>query len=288
MQQLALRSAPSAVPRPRPAAAPRAVARVAPPRRAAPARPSLAAAATGPKTLESAIIAPTPVKGEEVRGEGGGGVPAAPPRRGLGRLARRRPALCAHRHAHDACLPAMGSGSAETRLSPRMPPCRRRDAPPARRPHPILPRPPPQTEWYALVASAGFMLHDVQNEAFPEQLRERRRLFSDKGRAPDFFLVSQPAWLDAALGPRAASVARPAVALVSTDRVWITFMKLRLDRVLQCEVGRCAPAAALASAGPPPDFPPLDRAPGAGPWMAPYPPYKPGWWSVFMDYEGLV
>ena len=131
------------------------------------------------------------------------------------------------------------------------------------------------------------MLHDVQNEAFPEQLRERLRLFKEKGRAPDFFLVSQPAWLDTSLpAADAARVRRPAVALVSTDEVWITFMKLRLDRVLgPVELGAMTPATALASAGPPPDFAPLDRSPEAGPWTAPYSPYKPGWWNVFMDTE---
>ena len=127
------------------------------------------------------------------------------------------------------------------------------------------------------------MLHDTQNEAFPEQLRERLRLFKEKGRAPDFFLVSQPAWLDAKLGADAQRVRRPAVALVSTDEVWILFMKLRLDRVLNVELGEMTPAEALASAGPPPDFAPLDRSPEAGPWTAPYSPYKPGWWNVFTE-----
>ena len=157
------------------------------------------------------------------------------------------------------------------------------------RPDLIPPFPPPtQTAWFALVASAEFMLHDVQNEAFPEQLRERLRLFGEKSRPRDFFLVSQPTWLDAKAGAAAPRVRRPAVALVSTDEVWIKFMKLRLDRVLEVELGEMTPAEALASSGPPPDFAPLDRSPKAGEWTAPYSPYKPGWWAAFTDTAGVV
>jgi len=136
-----------------------------------------------------------------------------------------------------------------------------------------------QVQWYAVVANADFMLHDVQNEAFPEQLRERVRLFKENGRPLDFFLVCEPAWLEKAAGKE--KVKRPAVALVSTDKVWITFMKLRLDRVLKVDVGSLTPADAIKSTQPVPAFAPLDRA-EASPWTAPYPPYKPGWWEAFM------
>lgn len=72
------------------------------------------------------------------------------------------------------------------------------------------------------MANAEFMLHDVQNEAFAEQLRERVRLFGEKGRARDFFLVCEPQWLDARFPDEATRVRRPCVALVSTDKIWIT------------------------------------------------------------------
>ena len=135
-----------------------------------------------------------------------------------------------------------------------------------------------KVEWYAVVANADFMLHDVQNEAFPEQLRERVRLFKENGRPLDFFLACEPAWLENAPGKE--KLKRPAVALVSTDKVWITFMKLRLDRVLKVDVGSLTPAEAIKSTQPVPAFTPLDRA--ASPWTAPYSPYKPGWWEAFM------
>lgn len=133
------------------------------------------------------------------------------------------------------------------------------------------------------------MLHDVQNEAFPEQLRERRRLFSDKGKPLDFFLVCEPEWLDAKFPAEAKKVQRPSVALISTDATWITFMKLRLDRVLRVDPGELTPEEALRCGAAVPEFPPLDRSPDAGKWTAPYSPYKPGWWTVFFGSEnGLV
>lgn len=38
----------------------------------------------------------------------------------------------------------------------------------------------------------------------------------------DFFLVSEPAWLDEKYSSQARQVARPCAALVSTDQQWIT------------------------------------------------------------------
>ena len=48
----------------------------------------------------------------------------------------------------------------------------------------------------------------------------------------DFWIVPEPAWLDARFPAEAKKVGRPCVALVSTNTYWMTFMKLRLDRVL--------------------------------------------------------
>ena len=79
-----------------------------------------------------------------------------------------------------------------------------------------------QTNWYAVVASAEFMVHDVQNEAFAEQLRERRRLLLERDTEVNFFLVSEPAWLDDMFADKAKQVRRPCVALISTDKQWIT------------------------------------------------------------------
>lgn len=79
-----------------------------------------------------------------------------------------------------------------------------------------------QPEWFALVARAEFFFNDVQNEALAEQLRELKRYYEENGRPLDFFFVSEPAWL--AKYQEAVSVKRPCVALVSTDKQWITYV----------------------------------------------------------------
>ena len=79
-----------------------------------------------------------------------------------------------------------------------------------------------QAPWHAVVASANFMLHDVQNESFAEQLRERRRLYQEQGKDVDFFLVPEPAWLNKDRVADADRVRRPSLALVSQDKQWIT------------------------------------------------------------------
>lgn len=78
-----------------------------------------------------------------------------------------------------------------------------------------------QVKWFAVVANAEFMLHDVQNEAFAEQLRERRRLLLERDQQVNFFIVSEPAWLDEKFPSKAKQVGRPCVALISTDEQWI-------------------------------------------------------------------
>lgn len=78
-----------------------------------------------------------------------------------------------------------------------------------------------QVKWFAVVANADFMLHDVQNEAFAEQLRERRRLLLERDQQVNFFIVSEPAWLDDKFPSKAKQVRRPCVALISTDEQWI-------------------------------------------------------------------
>ncbi|KAA6426457.1 MAG: hypothetical protein FRX49_03568 [Trebouxia sp. A1-2] len=120
-----------------------------------------------------------------------------------------------------------------------------------------------KTNWYAVVASAEFMLHDVQNEAFAEQLRERRRLLLERDTDVNFFLVSEPAWLDEKFPDKAK--------------------QLRLDRVLKLELGEATPEEALKSLAPVPDFKPLNQT--VKNYTAPYPPYKPGWWQQFEPKE---
>lgn len=130
-----------------------------------------------------------------------------------------------------------------------------------------------EPEWYACVARAEFFFNDVQNEALAEQLRELKRYYEENDREQDFFFVCEPEWLNRF--PEAKSVKKPAVALVSTDKTWITFMKLRLDRVLKLDLGNMSIDEATKSTSNVPEFKDQD-------WIAPYSPYSKGWWEIFM------
>uniref|UniRef100_A0A7R9YQR7 Uncharacterized protein n=1 Tax=Chlamydomonas euryale TaxID=1486919 RepID=A0A7R9YQR7_9CHLO len=133
------------------------------------------------------------------------------------------------------------------------------------------------TQYYAVVANMNFFFNDVQNESIAEQLRERVRFFKEINREIDFWLVPEPKWLDSKYPDLAKKVARPCVALVSTDKVWITFMKTRLDRVLRIELGAMEASEALAVGG---EIPEKFEKPAK--WTAPYSPYSAGWWNVFL------
>ncbi|MEW5298422.1 MAG: hypothetical protein WDW36_001546 [Sanguina aurantia] len=132
-------------------------------------------------------------------------------------------------------------------------------------------------EWVALLANADFWFNDVQNESVAEQLRERVRFFKEIGRPVDFYFVPEPAWLASKFPAQSAQVRRPCVALMSSDKVWITFMKLRLDRVLRVDLGDMPEAEALKAAGTIPE-----TFTASTKWTAPYGPYAPGWWNVFL------
>ena len=119
----------------------------------------------------------------------------------------------------------------------------------------------------------------LQNEAFAEQLRERDRYYRERGWDRDFFLVPNPTWLDERFPELAPRVRRPCVAIVSTDEVWITFMKLRLDRVARVELTGAEQKEALAS-----NDPTLPDYEGNAEDLArkvPYARYATGWWKKF-------
>merc|ERR1719261_552471 len=98
---------------------------------------------------------------------------------------------------------------------------------------PVNPRDGSAHEFQFLVANANFMLNDVQNESMAEQLRERVRYYGEMEYAVDFALVCEPEWLEKNVpADQLAKLGRPAVALVSTEKDWMVFMRLRLDRVI--------------------------------------------------------
>jgi len=140
---------------------------------------------------------------------------------------------------------------------------------------PLTPKTQKQ-RWVAVVANAEFFVSDPQNESFAEVLRERVRYFGEQGRKRDFFFVPNPAWLDAQFPEQAKQVRRPCLALVSTDDRWMTFVKLRLDRVMRLELpADFSPEQALEAGAP------LPELKMTGKWTAPYPAYAAGWHKAF-------
>jgi hypothetical protein len=85
-----------------------------------------------------------------------------------------------------------------------------------------------QTYYYVL-ASQRFLLEE---EPFEEVLKERTRHYHEQEKEIDFWLVKQPAFLEA---PQMAQIKQecpqPAAAVISTDPKFITWLKLRLEFV---------------------------------------------------------
>lgn len=95
--------------------------------------------------------------------------------------------------------------------------------------------------YYFVAASEAFL---TKEEPLEEVLSERRRNYAENNKEIDFWLISNPTFLDSSqFANQAASVPRPAAAVISTDRSFIDFMKLRLEFVFKGEFE--APSAAI-------------------------------------------
>ncbi|MFW6264300.1 MAG: MgPME-cyclase complex family protein [Cyanobacteriota bacterium] len=89
------------------------------------------------------------------------------------------------------------------------------------------------TTYHFVVASQKFLLEE---EPFEEVLRERTRNYQENNQEIDFWLVKQPAFLEAPeLAEIKAKAPQPSVAVVSTNPQFITWLKLRLEYVLTGE-----------------------------------------------------
>lgn len=85
------------------------------------------------------------------------------------------------------------------------------------------------TTYYYALASQRFLLEE---EPLEEVLKERRRYYHEQEKEIDFWLIKEPAFLTA---PELASVhancPKPSAAVVSTDKIFITWLKLRLEYI---------------------------------------------------------
>ena len=89
-----------------------------------------------------------------------------------------------------------------------------------------------QTYYYVL-ASRRFLLEE---EPLEEVLKERRRHYQEEEKEVDFWLVTQPAFLEAPeLAKVKAQCPQPAAAIISNNLEFITWLKLRLEYVLTGE-----------------------------------------------------
>ncbi len=89
------------------------------------------------------------------------------------------------------------------------------------------------TTYYYVLASQKFMLEE---EPTDEVLRERTRSYHEKEQEMDFWLVKEPAFVEA---PEMATIKsqcpKPCVAIISTNKQFITWLKLRLEYVITGE-----------------------------------------------------
>lgn len=94
--------------------------------------------------------------------------------------------------------------------------------------------------YYYVAASERFL---CEEEPLAEVLRERQGHYREQGKAVDFWLVRQPAFLGAEpVKAGGATVPRPAAAVISTDAKFIDFMKLRLEWVARGQFEAPTPA----------------------------------------------
>ncbi len=100
------------------------------------------------------------------------------------------------------------------------------------------------TTYYYVVASQRFLLEE---EPFEEVLKERYRHYQSKEREIDFWLIKQPAFLEAPEMARVkASCPQPTAAVISTNKTFVTWLKLRLEHVATGEFE--APSATIPDA----------------------------------------
>ncbi len=89
-----------------------------------------------------------------------------------------------------------------------------------------------QTYYYVL-ASQRFL---TEEEPMEEVLSERSRNYHEQEKEIDFWLVNQPAFLEAPeMAAIKAKCPQPASAIISTNPQFITWLKLRLEFVITGE-----------------------------------------------------
>lgn len=85
-------------------------------------------------------------------------------------------------------------------------------------------------KYYFIVASKQFL---ITEEPLEEVLRERIQFFRRKGKRIDFWLLPNPKFLEAERFNQIKSkLPKESLAIVSTNRIFICWLKLRLHNVI--------------------------------------------------------
>ena len=83
--------------------------------------------------------------------------------------------------------------------------------------------------YFFVAASEKFL---TVEEPLEEILKERARNYKENGKEKDFWLLKNPSFLKASqLVDLTADIPSPPAAVLSTDKKFITFLKLRLEFV---------------------------------------------------------
>lgn len=85
------------------------------------------------------------------------------------------------------------------------------------------------TTYYYVAASQKFLLEE---EPFAEVIEERVRNYKERNQEIDFWFVKQPAFLEAPeMAEVKAKIKQPAAAIITTNKQFATWLKLRLEYV---------------------------------------------------------
>ncbi|MDJ0661752.1 MAG: DUF2488 family protein [Crocosphaera sp.] len=89
------------------------------------------------------------------------------------------------------------------------------------------------TTYHYVLASQRFLLEE---EPLDEVLRERVRNYEEQNKEIDFWLVKQPAFIEAPeFAEIKAKCPQPCAAIISENSEFITWLKLRLEYVAKGE-----------------------------------------------------
>ena len=84
-------------------------------------------------------------------------------------------------------------------------------------------------KYYFVAASEKFL---TVEEPLEEILKERERNYKENGKEKDFWLLKNPSFLQTSqFSNLIAKIPSPPAAVISTDKKFITFLKLRLEFV---------------------------------------------------------